>query len=361
MALPFFDSRARKQHDRMLAVDLGGRTTKAVHVQRRGQGFALCGFALLDAPIFEKTLSADLLTEHLKAVAQALGAKSKTVTLAVGVNDALVRHTEMPRLPADDRRLVLKHSSRVYLQQELSNHVFDCHVLASAAPDQPSNPAESPRTLLGPPKQKILAAAARKQLIDEFVDGTRRASLVAECIVPGLIAPVNAFERAMPDAFMNEAVALVDLGFRNSSICIVQRGELVLSRVVGIGGDRLTNGLAEALNVSYAEAEGIKIGMPGEVQTQLEALVLPLGRELRASIDFFEHQHDHPVTQALITGGPARSEFILRTLQQELMIDCKVFNPTTFLQLELPSQQTAEIEQVAPQLAVALGAALAAL
>jgi type IV pilus assembly protein PilM len=361
MALPFFDSRARQRHDRMLAVDLGCRTTKAVHVQRRGQGFALCGYALLDAPIFDKTLSSDLLTEHLKAVAQALGARSKVVTLAVGVNDALVRHTEMPRLPADDRRLVLRHSSRVYLQQELSNHVFDCHVLAAASPDQTSSAAEYPKALPGPPKQKVLVAGARTQLIDDFVDGARRAGLAVECIVPGLITPVNAFERAMPDVFVNEAIALVDLGFRNSSICIVKRGELVLSRVVGIGGDRLTSGLAEALSVSYAEAEGIKIGMPTEVQAQLETLVLPLGRELRASIDFFEHQHDQPVSQVLITGASARSEFILRTLQQEMMIDCKILDPTTFLQLELPSQQTAEIGQVAPQLAVALGAAMAAL
>jgi type IV pilus assembly protein PilM len=136
---------------------------------------------------------------------------------------------------------------------------------------------------------------------------------------------------------------------------------LILSRVVGIGGDRLTNGLAEALNVSYAEAEGIKVGMPTEVQAQLETLVLPLGRELRASIDFFEHQHDQPITQVLIAGASARSDFILRTLQQEMMIDCKIFNPTTFLKMELSSPQTAEIEQVGPQLAVALGAALAAL
>jgi len=56
----------------MLAVDLGGRTTKAVHVQRRGQGFALCGFALLDAPIYEKTLPPELRSEHLKAVVHAL-------------------------------------------------------------------------------------------------------------------------------------------------------------------------------------------------------------------------------------------------------------------------------------------------
>jgi len=59
MALPFFANGARKQHDRMLAVDLGGRITKAVHLQRRGRGFALCGCAMLDAPIFDKALSVD--------------------------------------------------------------------------------------------------------------------------------------------------------------------------------------------------------------------------------------------------------------------------------------------------------------
>ena len=361
MALPFFASRARKQRDRMLAVDLGGRTTKAVHVQRRGQGFALCGYALIDTPIFDKTLSAELLTEHLKAVSQALQAKSKAVTLTVGVNDAIVRHTEMPRLPVDDMRLVLKHSSRTYLQQELANYVFDCHVIASVSPDQAPKPVESPKSLPGPQKQKVLVAGVRKQLIDDIVEGARRAGLTAELIVPGLIGPVNAFEKAMPDVFANESVALVDVGFKNSSICILQQGELILSRVVGIGGDRLTNGLAETLNVSYAEAEGIKIGMPTEVQAQLESLVLPLGRELRASIDFFEHQQDQPVTQAFITGGSARSEFIVQTLQREMMIDCKILNPTIFLQLELPPQQTVELEQVAPQLTVALGAALAAL
>jgi type IV pilus assembly protein PilM len=176
-----------------------------------------------------------------------------------------------------------------------------------------------------------------------------------------LIGPVNAFEKAMPELFAKEAVALVDVGFKNSSICIVLEGELVLSRVVGIGSDKLTQGLAETLSVSYAEAEGIKIGMPGEVEAQLETLLLPLGRELRASIDFFEHQQDRPVTQVFITGGASRSEFIVQKLRQELMVECKVLNPTSFLEMQLPPQQTSEIEAVGPQLAVALGAALAAL
>jgi type IV pilus assembly protein PilM len=178
--------------------------------------------------------------------------------------------------------------------------------------------------------------------------------------VPGLIGPVNTFEMAMPEAFANTTVALVDIGFKNSSICILQQGELVLSRVVGLGGDKLTAGLAEIMNISYAEAEGIKIGMAPEIQSTLETQVLPLGRELRASLDFFEHQQDRPVSQVYVSGGSARSELILQMLHSELAVDCRAWNPTVFLQLALPGQQAVEIEHLAPQLTVAIGAAMAA-
>lgn len=357
MAFPFFPSGTRKKRDQMLAVDLGSRITKAVHLQRRGENFALCGFALIDAPIFDKSLSAEMLTEHLKAVAQALDAKTKLVALTVGVNDALVRHVELPPMPADEMRMVLKLNSRAYLQQDLPNYVFDCDTGGLRAPAKNG----SPKNAANGHKQKILIAGSKKQLVDDFVAGTKAAGLTPDYIVPGVVAPVNAFELAMPEVFAKEVVALVDIGFKSSSISILREGELALNRVVTIGGDRLTLGLSESMNISYAEAEGIKVGMAHEVQSTLEALLVPLGRELRASIDFFEHQHDRPVARVYLSGGSARSEFVLQTLQRELAVECKLWNPAAHLQLALSSQQAAEIEHVAPQLTVAIGAALTAL
>jgi type IV pilus assembly protein PilM len=357
MRLPFFDSANGTKRDEMAAVDLGTRTTKAVHLQRRGEGFALCSYALLDAPIFEKTLSADLLAEHLKAVAQALQLKTRHVTLALRVDDAQVRHADIPRIPLSDMRMVLKLNSKTYLQQELPGHVFDCYI--STRNHQPKS-AEKGNPSDGRPKERVLVAGARQQVVNDLVQGAKAAGLIAQCIAPGVIGPVNTFERAMPELFEKQANALVDIGFRNSSICIINEGELMLSRVVAIGGDRLTSGLAENLNISYAEAEGIKVGMPSEVQAALETLLLPLGRELRASMDFFEHQYDCLISRVFLTGASSRSEFIVQRLKQELMVDCQVLNPLTFLQVPLPPDKIAEIEQVATQLSVAVGAALAA-
>jgi type IV pilus assembly protein PilM len=340
----------------MLAVDLGGRITKAVHVQRRGETISLDRYAILDAPIFEKTIPPDLLTEHLETISRTFENKCKLVTLTMGVNDTLLRHVEMPSMPIEDMRTVLKKNSRFYLQQEMIGYVFDCQPVSQRQVG--SIQKDKPQVQQ---KEKVLIAGAKQQLVDDFVMGARHAGFIVDCIVPGVVGPVNAFENAMPEVFSKEVVALVDIGFKSSSISILQEGELVLSRAVSIGGDRLTSGLAESMNISYAEAESIKIGMAGEVEGFLESILTPLARELRASIDFFEHQQDRQVSQVFLSGGSSKSEFIVETMRREIMAECRTWNPATFLKLALAPEQAAEFEQVAPLLTVAIGAALTAI
>src|SRR6185436_12498077 len=106
MGLPFTQSRAKKR-DHILAIDLGGQTTKAVYLQRRGDKFSLTNYAILSTPVQEKTFSSEILAEHLKAVARALGGRTKQVTLAIGVNDTVFRQVELPLMPINDMRLML--------------------------------------------------------------------------------------------------------------------------------------------------------------------------------------------------------------------------------------------------------------
>ena len=348
MALPFLNNQSRKR-DHIVAIDLGSRTTKAVYIQRRGAGFSLNRYALVDAPIYEKNLSPDLLSEHLKTVVQALDTRARPVIIAVGVNDSILRNAELPQITVSEMRMMLKFNTKSYLQQDLPDYIFDCYIL----PPKVEARADAKAT-----KYKVWVGGAKRQFVEDVSNATKSAGLMADQITLSLICPANAFEMAHPDIHAKEIVALVDLGFKSSTISILHQGELALSRVVGIGGDRLTSGLSEGLNISYAEAEGIKVGMPTEVQSNLEPLLTPLGRELRASIDFFEHQHDKTVGQVFISGGSARSDFIVQALQTELMAPCKSWNPTSFLNMALPPQQVGEIEQVAPQLAVAVGAAV---
>jgi type IV pilus assembly protein PilM len=349
MALPFLKSSAKKR-DQIVAIDLGARNTKAVYLQRRGAGYTLCSYLVKDAPIYEKGLSVEVLTEHLKEISAALGAKTKQVSIALGLNDSQVRPAEMPMVGLPDMRTMLKLNSKNFLQQDFPGYVWDICILPPKAVGADKKP---------PTKFKVLAGGAKQTLVNDLLAAVRGAGLTPDMIVPGLIGPANAFELAMPDIFSKEVVALVDMGFKNSSISILSEGEFAMSRVVGIGGDKITSGLAETIGCPIAEAEGLKLGMTGEptVQAGLEPLLIPLGRELRASLDFFEHQSEKTVGQVFLSGAAAQSEYFSQCLQSELMVPCKKWNPVGSLPMTMPAQQMAEIEQLAPGLAVAFGVA----
>jgi len=357
MGLPFFNKKSRKS-DHIVAIDLGSRATKAVYLQRHSGGFNLAGLAILEAPgLGEKEASPELLAEHLKCVFDQLGAKSKQIILAVGVQESLLRLTELPMLPVTEMRTMLKYGSKNYLKEELNGHVFDCHALPLR--QMPTGDPEK-KTRPGSVKQPVVVGGMPEQRLIDLVSAVKLAGLTLEAVVPGHIGPANAFELTDTEAFHNEVIALVEVGFKNSCISILNSGELVLNRVVNVGGDKLTNGLAETLSISYEEAEGIKIGMPNEVQSTLESLLLPLGRELRASADFFENQNEKPVTQILVSGGCACSEFLAQMLQNELMSPCKNWNPTGFLNNSLPPEQQEQFEPNIARLSVAIGAATTA-
>jgi type IV pilus assembly protein PilM len=359
MAWPILNGESKKKRNQILSVDLGCRTTKAVVMERRGENLALTHYALLDAPIFDKKISSELLAGHLREVVQKMDVHPKWITLAIGLDDAVLKQVELPQIPADDLRMILKNNPKVYLGQDLANHAFDCHISLPKNP-QKTDPAKAGAAAVAP-KLKVLVAGAKQELLNTYQAAILEAGMTADRVTPGVVGPINTFEVSMPEIFEKGTVALVDIGFKHSSICIVDRGELIMIRVLNIGGDKLTAGLAESMSISYAEAEGIKVGMAPEVQSALEMQVQPLGRELRASLDFFEHQHDRPVQQVYISGGSAQSELILEILHSEMLVDCKTWNPAQSLQMALRGQQAVEMEQIAPKLTVAIGAALAAL
>ncbi len=349
MALPFLNGFNRKT-DEIVLVDLGVKLTKAVHISRRGGGYSLHSYTIQETPLFEKGLNVEDVAEHLKKVIQSMESKCRFVGLAIGVGDSLLRHADMPAVPVHDMRTMLRYSSKNYLQQDLSDCVFDCHMLPFRAKEGDEGKPGS--------KARVLVGAAKKALVDDLAAAAKKAGYVPLQVVPGFIGPPNAFELARPEEFAQESVALVEIGHKNTTITVLYEGELALSRVVSFGSERLTIGLADAMGISEEEAEGAKITMPPEVEAYLVALLSPLGRELRASIDFFDHQHDKSVSRAFFSGGAACNAKIVEALQTEMMVPCETWNPTSFLATKLPPQQIGEVEQIAPQLGVAIGAAI---
>src|SRR5271170_6148501 len=166
MALPFLNGFRRKKRTQMISVDLGARTTKAVLLEQRGEVWALTRYALLDAPIFDKKISPELLAEHLKAVVQTLESQAKLVTISVSLDDAVVRQVDLPQIPMDEMRLVLKNNTKAYLQQDLPGYAFDCYIFPPK--QMPLGKSAEAQKNVGVPKLKVLVAGAKQQLIDDF-------------------------------------------------------------------------------------------------------------------------------------------------------------------------------------------------
>ncbi|GDY19430.1 pilus assembly protein PilM [Verrucomicrobiota bacterium] len=354
VATLFGRSNHSKRRENIVAIDLGAEHTKAVYLQRKSDRCLLAGYARLDTPTGPNPYAPEILGPHLRAVVNATGARTRRITLVVGPNDALIRHAEMPMVPVPDMRIMLKLGSKTYLQQDLPDHLFDCHLQSLLTE---TKKPESNRTLQ---KCRVLVGGVKRQFLENLRAAARQADLSLDTVTSSLIAPANAFEMAFPDAFAAAIVALVDIGAKTSTITILLNGQVILNRIVNFGSARVVQGVQEALGVDAKSLGGLQNIPATDLEGVLPALLIPLGRELRASIDFFEHQEDKQVAQAFFSGGLARLEPAVQALQSELMVPCQTWNPLSFLQFALPPEQLGEIEGLAPQLTIAVGGAIAA-
>ena len=89
--------------------------------------------------------------------------------------------------------------------------------------------------------------------------------------------------------------------------------------------------------------------------------ISPLAREIRSSIDFFDQQHDCRVTRTLACGGVSGSAKILETLGREAGITIEAWNCLQRLDLTQTRGDRDHLPTLAPELAAAVGAALARL
>ena len=335
--------------DQIIAIDLGTRSTKAVCMEKDGDALRLVSYTIQDRPDFGKVLTREALAAHLRAVTESLNPKTKEAIFVVGATDALICHSEMPVIEPSEMRKMVKLNPRLYFQEDLPNHLFDCFVLHQEAGAQPDSKQVR--------KGNTLIVAVKNQLLTSLQSAAEASGLDIVQVTASQTGSANCFIMS-PEPWQKKVVALVDVGFAHSTISLLVNGEITLTRVVNIGADKFTSGLAEAMNITYSVAEGLKQIMPQKVHAQLKTLVAPLSAELNNSIHFFEQKADKKVSEIYFSGGSARSSYIIEILQSELHLPCKSWDPTSSLKQKLTAAQATALQQEAPQLTVAIGAAL---
>jgi type IV pilus assembly protein PilM len=331
----------------VVAIDAGSRVTKAVHLCRRADGYAVVAHALFETPSGERGGAGPRWVEVFRRATKALKTTCRHVVVVLGPPAAQLMHVDLPHTSVSDLRKMIKLSPKSYLQQDLPDHLFDCYYRRSARGSDTSAFRRA--------RSKVMVGALRRQLVDEISEAARVVGLSLVQITAVPVALANAFRQVREDA-RPEITALLELGAVHSTINIVRNGDLVLTRSIALGAEKF----ADVLGPGDRDGQGRSGEDPSSeaMQARLQKAILSFAMEVDASAGFYASQEEQHVSQLYVSGGTARSPLVLQMLESELSFSCEGWDLLGHLTVESPEPQARELESVLPQMVVAIGAGL---
>lgn len=159
-------------------------------------------------------------------------------------------------------------------------------------------------------------------------------------------------------------LAIVDMGARSSKLYIVRGGMLERLHRVAQGGREISRVLAERLQVSFEEAEGLKRSYEREseqgkviFESMTKVIDGPLA-EFGRMIGQYEARLGEPVGRIVLSGGVAASPYCVQYVQDRFGRPVETGDP--FAKVAYPAFMEDTLKEIGPSFGVALGAALRA-
>lgn len=335
-----------KQRKSIVGLDIGSSCIKAVELTREKYDRVITGYAQIDVP------SENARQEAIAELMRAAKFRSKRVATAVSGKNVIFRYVSMPEMAEDKLVQAVRLEADKYIPFDVAEVELDAQKIGTGA------------DAAGKPEMKVLLVAAKKSIVAD------QARLLTELGLQPVGVGVDGF--ALGNAWelgdqvnpgIQEAgrtVALVDIGATKACINILRDNTSCFAREVPMGGQDLTNAIARRLGVEPAQAERLKRD-PGEqlaVVREATAQVLEdLGNEINLSFDFFENQFDGEVQEVWLTGGSALLPFLEESFEKIFEKRTKTWNPIEGLKVKSDNVDVEALNQLAPQLAVAIGLA----
>ena len=345
----FLTRNKQNKRDTAIGLDLGASQIKAAILRRKGDALELVDYAVMQssAAIGERGAEQQLAAE-LQQLMNRLKFQERRAGVAISCSSAMVCETEFPRMPLEEIKSVLKLNSARYLRRDFSNYYLDAVELA-----EPSENGKNKQS----PTMKVLVGGANKEEVRWYRDALLAARIRPEVIELAAVSVINAFQVGNPVICEKEVVLLVDMGARSTSINFLRHGQPQMTRIMHFGGAQVSEYIAQSLTLQADAAEEEKIKMSDSVQPLVKSAILPLAKELRSSIDFFERQQECHVSKAFACGGSACAPRMLEFLSEEVGLRIESWNPVQSFQTSHFNGEGPKLLAIAPSLAAAIGAA----
>ena len=352
LAIPSFGSKS------MVGLDVGSSSVKAVELSMKGKSgdFELThmGVAPLpaDAIVQGAFLNSSAIVDTIREAIDIAKIKSKNVAAAVSGHSVIVKKVSLPSMTRDELDEQIRWEAEQYIPFDVNEVNLDFQILESNGTDG---------------QMDVLLVAAKKDLIDDYVQVISEAGLTPAAIDVAAFAVENAYE-ANYGSHPGDVVALVNIGAQVVNINITADGVPLFTRDITTAGNQYTEEIQKTLSVGFDEAERLKLGdsransstevVPQEVEQAMQAVNETVVGEIGRSLDFFAATTaDSRIGKAYISGGGANISGFLTAFYERTGIEVEMMNPLARMR---PSSKFEPelIDELAPSLGVGVGLAL---
>jgi type IV pilus assembly protein PilM len=350
LSLPGFGSRS------LVGLDIGSSSVKAVEISPKGRGrdFELVhvGAAPLPAEAIVQGafLNSSAIVDTIRAALDQAGIRAKHAAVAVSGHSVIVKKVSLPSMTREELDEQIRWEAEQYIPFDVNEVNLDFQILDSSETEG---------------QMDVILVAAKKDLIDDYVQVITEAGLTPAVIDVASFAVENAFE-ANYDQKPGQVIALVNIGAQVVNINILSNGVPLFTRDITTAGNQYTEEIQKALGVSFEEAERIKLGggdasrdvVPREVDQAMQSVSETVVGEIRRSLDFFSATSaDSRIERVYLSGGSAHVPGLANAFRERTGLEVELLNPLARMR---PSSRFEPefLDSLAPALGVGVGLAL---
>ena len=342
----------------IVGLDIGSSSVKAVELALKGRdkGFELkkLGVAPLqpEAIVQGAFLSSGAVADAIGAAIENGGISTKEVAIAVSGHSVIVKKVSLAAQSKEELEDAIQWEAEQYIPFDVNEVHLDFQILDSSE---------------GEGQMDVLLVAAKRDLVDDYVQVIAEAGLIPICIDVAAFAVENAYEMnygASPD----ESVALVNVGAQVVNINVTQQGVPSFTRDITTGGNQYTEEIQKTLSISFDDAERVKLGgapadqgtdvVPAEVDQAIRGVTETVVDEIGRSLDFFTATSaESRIDRVMLSGGGAKVAGFAAAFQERTGLEVQIMNPLSRM---LPNKdlEADYLAELAPSLGVSIGLAM---
>ena len=287
---------------------------------------------------------------------------TKKVVLGVANQKVIVRQVDMPWLPEAELRQSLAFQVQDYIPIPVDQAILDCHPVEEFVSDT------------GARMTRVLLVAAVRDMVMSAIQATKLAGLSVTQVdltpFAVLRASAHVDTLGLTAGARGDAEAIVDIGSKVTNIVVHQNGAPRFVRVLLMGGDNVTEAVAERMGVPADQAEGVKQQMglgstPGIPDSDhpaarvIESTGAALVEEIRGSLDYYMAQpQSAQLHRVVVSGGGARLGGLLARLALATRLPVVPATPLATLKVGKTGLSSDQLSYVEPLVTVPVGLAM---